>query len=392
MTANELPAPEPIIEAKNLPLVNQKAVPTSRLTMIDVAKGVGILLIVFGHDPYFGPRLPELQETLRGIRMPFFFFLSGVTFSMGNRSLGQLAFLRADAWLKPYVLTALIFGLMNIYLDQTATFESVAVGIIFGTGFTVSPTALWFLPHLWLLYISAGALLISAKSIFAHPAVRILVVVAMLTAGSFITDNFDSRPDNPLRWLPTGFDERLFSLGFPFSADLLPITLAYFLMGNFLSQQAKQYRFNLVHAGIAALIIVALRCGLDHSMDLNYRRYDHIVTTTMLAIAGIYLFLAVSSLLSTIKHVSDTLIFIGRGSLFILLFHMPMLYKLPLLLGQFVRLSFPWYVLIFFMSVVGPLILWQVAKRYRLTRLLFLPALRLSKKSPVSESARAGAV
>lgn len=380
MTATDMRAAAPTAEAVLAAPAIKGVTSTSRLTMIDIAKGLGILLIVFGHDGNIGIHFPELQETLRGIRMPFFFFLAGVTFSMGKRSLGQLALLRADAWLKPYVLTAIFFGLLNIYVHKISTYESVSLGVLFGTGFTVSPTAIWFLPHLWLLYMTAAAVLQHGKQLLEHPAARLVLLTLLLTAGSFFLDYFDSRTDNPARWAAKELDDEFFSFGLPFSADLLPITLAFFLMGNFLSSQAKQYRFNPVLAAIALVVIVVLRVSFDHSMDLNYRRYDHIFLTTALAIAGIYLFLAISSLLSRSGYIADTLIFIGRGSLFILLFHMPILQKLPLLLRKFVDLNLAWYVLIFLMSVVLPLVAWQVAKRFSVTRMLLLPVLKLPKR------------
>ena len=54
----------------------------ARFPTIDIAKGIGILLIVLGHDAGFGRYFPQFADFLGGIRMPFFFFISGVTFHL----------------------------------------------------------------------------------------------------------------------------------------------------------------------------------------------------------------------------------------------------------------------------------------------------------------------
>jgi fucose 4-O-acetylase-like acetyltransferase len=351
----------------------------TRLTMIDIAKGIGILLIVFGHEANLGYLLPELREILRSIRMPFFFFLSGVTFSAGRRSVTQVAILRADAWLKPYAVTALFFGLINIFIHETHDYENVALGIAYGTGFTLSPTAIWFLPHLWLLYVASTALLVHGQSLIDSPRKRWLLLVALLVFGYYLLGYFDSNEHNPQRWMVKGLDDDLVVFGLPFSADLLPISLACFLFGNFVSTKVKTFQFNVVWMCLAALLFAVLRIAFQVSMDLNYRRYDHLFVTTAQAIAGIYLFLGLSSLLSKSDYISQKLIFIGRGSLFILLFHMPILTSAPILFSPWLHSKTAVSMCCLVLAVIVPLGLWRLAKRFYVTRLLLLPVLPLKQ-------------
>jgi fucose 4-O-acetylase-like acetyltransferase len=352
----------------------------TRLTMIDIAKGIGILLIVFGHEANLGYLFPELREILRSIRMPFFFFLSGVTFSVGRRSVSEVAVLRADAWLKPYVVTALLFGLINIFIYQTHDYENVALGIAYGTGFTLSPTAIWFLPHLWLLYVTSTALLLHGQSLIDSPRKRLLVLLFLMVCGYCLLGYFDSNENNPQRWVAKGFEDNLVTFGLPFSADLLPISMACFLFGNFFSKEVKTFQFNIVWMGLAALSFAVMRISFHYSMDLNYRRYDHLFVTTAQAVAGIYLFLGLSRLLSKSNYVSQKLIYIGRGSLFILLFHMPILTSAPILFSPWIHSKTAVSLCCLVLAVIVPLALWRLATRFYVTRLLFLPALKLKQE------------
>ncbi len=50
---------------------------------LDIAKGLGIVLVVLGHNPVFREGAHWLYEAVYLFHMPLFFFLSGVTFRVG---------------------------------------------------------------------------------------------------------------------------------------------------------------------------------------------------------------------------------------------------------------------------------------------------------------------
>lgn len=357
----------------------QTSIGKTRLPMIDIAKGISILLIVFGHEVNLSSLLPELRDTLKSIRIPFFFFLSGVTFSVERRTVSQIAMLRGDAWLKPYVITALFFGLINIFVYQTHDYENVALGILYGTGFTLSPTAIWFLPHLWLLYVISAALLIHGGLLINSLQKRLLLLASLIVGGYYLLSAFDSSAHSPERWVPKDFTDDLVSFGLPFSADLLPISMTFLLLGHFLSKQTKAFQSNIACVCAAAILLWILCTFFDHSMDLNYRRYDHLFITTAQSLAGIYLLLCLSSVISKTRHLAQALIFIGRRSLFILLFHMPILADVPALFSPLIPSKTVVSLCCFILAIIIPIGLWQLANRFYATRFLFLPILQLKR-------------
>ncbi len=348
----------------------------NRLPMIDIAKGIGILLIVLGHSASFEHHFPHLNDTLRSIRIPFFFFMSGVTFSVGARSLTDIAILRADAWLKPYAVTVLLFGMIDIFIRGTESYTTVFLGLVYATGFTLSPSALWFLPHLWLIYVACSALMIYGSKLIDSPIKKILLLSTIVVAGAYLMDAFDSDRYSTKRFALQGFDEDLLLFGLPFSADLLPLTCAFFLLGNFLSHHVKVFRLDLFKAILAFAGVVVSRYFFDFSMDLNYRRYDNVIVTTLQAFFGIYFLLSASLALTKIRAFANALTYVGRTSLFILLFHMPILQSTPSLLASFISSNSAKDMIALAAAVTIPIIMWKLAQRTASTKLVFFPAVR----------------
>lgn len=71
------------------------ATPAARLEWLDVAKGLSIILVVFGH--VFPP---PLGTSITVVRMPFFFFLSGYIFK--PRPWPEFLWLRGNSLIVPY--------------------------------------------------------------------------------------------------------------------------------------------------------------------------------------------------------------------------------------------------------------------------------------------------
>jgi fucose 4-O-acetylase-like acetyltransferase len=344
-----------------------------RLAMIDIAKGLGILLVVLGHNRIFFDLEPNrFGDFLGAFRLPFFFFVSGVTFSMGRRTVRDVAIQRADAWLKPFVMTALIGGAFKLLVGKV-TVESVLLSVVYGTGFTLIWPAIWFLPHLWLLYVSTAVLLTRGKRLVDSWPKRVLFLTALAIAGYLFLHWFDTPLENVSCKSRTTFDLNIFECGLPFSADLLMLTGLYFLIGQFMSAQVKAFQFNLPIFIVCFSILLALHFIFDYRIDFNQRRYDDLLISTVQALSGIYVMLCLCSWLTHAQLLMRMLVYAGSGSLFILLFHMPIQYRLTDSLGLRYGEIWPVGVFALVVSVIVPLLFWEISKRSRWLSLLFLP-------------------
>lgn len=100
-----------------------------RSTWVDYAKGIGILLVVYGHVARglvsAGIKLPAdlytlVDSVIYTFHMPLFFFLSGLFFfdSLARRGRGQLILTKIDTIVYPYLLWSLIQGLIEVGMSR----------------------------------------------------------------------------------------------------------------------------------------------------------------------------------------------------------------------------------------------------------------------------------
>ena len=72
----------------------------NRNITIDIAKGLGIVLVVLGHN-WIAQENTELFEIIFSFHMPLFFFLAGVFVGDSNNII-DFIIKKTDALLKPY--------------------------------------------------------------------------------------------------------------------------------------------------------------------------------------------------------------------------------------------------------------------------------------------------
>lgn len=352
----------------------------ARLPMIDVAKGFGILLIVLGHNRIFSSHYGDAANFLAAFRLPFFFFISGVIFSAAKHGVGTVALRRADAWLKPYVIALLLGGIAKVVLGKE-TLESVFLGIFYGTGFTLGWNVLWFLPHLWLLYVCVTILVKHGGELIDNAAKKTFMLALFLCAGYFVMDSFDTVTNNPACRRILEVDPELLHCGLPFSADVLLLSATYFLLGHFLSTPAKAFRIQPFWMCLAILLSLGLNATYGYRIDFNMRRYDDLLISTLQALAGIYMMLCVCTLIARVPKVRELFSYIGRGSLMILLCHAQIQYPLVERLQQFVP-PLAAGIIGFATCTATSLLIWEICKRSKILARLFLPLKWPKRREP----------
>ncbi len=119
-----------------------------RITYIDMAKGIGILLVVFGHS---GFPSPALNQWISSFHMPLFFLLSGMLLSLTGaheKPLHTTVKKKARTILIPYFFFSIFSILFSAVLD-TATFASYLPNALLQTVVFYGISVLWFLPSLF---------------------------------------------------------------------------------------------------------------------------------------------------------------------------------------------------------------------------------------------------
>ncbi|OGB99516.1 hypothetical protein A2V82_12390 [candidate division KSB1 bacterium RBG_16_48_16] len=337
-----------------------------RYKHIDIAKGIIILLIVFGHSPIIR-LIPGLNEILLSFRLPVFFFLAGLFFKH-KKSILSTIIDKSDVLLKPFFHTLIVLGFIKIIVQGIDPIHYFA-GVIYGNGTTLPATwsPLWFLPHLWAIFVFCRCYIGLTKIEDKPIHLQIILPFTLLVAGYYAIHIF-SRVTIEL------FGRVLIAQGLPFSLDIVFLSSFYFLMGFLLRERAIHFafRFNLLLLAFSAF--VAIHLLLDFSTNFNLRIYDHPVLCTLAAISMIYVVLSVSTLLSRVRLLSAVLTYIGSRSLFLLIFHNAFMWWSLMLLD---KLNDRYYLLnAFFALIAGsvlPLLIRDIVKGNSYFSLLLLP-------------------
>ncbi len=341
-----------------------------RILYLDVARGLGCLLVVLGHNDLVAGQRGVPFAVIFSFHVPLFFFLSGL-FLKVDLPLGELARKRADSLLKPFFVTFLLLAIDDVLLQSRVEPLEYLKGVLYANGLTIPWTPLWFLPHLWLLSVVAW-LVCRRTRIDQWPLFPQLVALfgAVVLGASFVEVFLDFRLQVA--------DAEWVLQGLPFSIDLVLLSGAYFVAGYVMRQEVRaSLRFKPWVTLLVGLLFIGLHTVDEgFTMDLNLRRYDHAVFSTVVAALGIYLTMSAAWLFAQYTPgVARVLAYVGSGSLFVLIFHQVLQDKafrwvssrLPEARAAAACASFV-------LAVLAPLVSWEVVKRVKPLALLYLPA------------------
>ncbi|MEK8087875.1 acyltransferase family protein [Aquabacterium sp. A3] len=337
-----------------------------RLAHIDVARGLCILLVVVGHNQTLTAPDSLVNTLLAAFRMPLLFFIAG-TFFKPDAPLPALALEKAHALLKPFLVMALLHAPFRI-LWWNADPGEYALGILSGSGsYLPWIYALWFLPHLWLVFIAAWGIDKLFQRHRLKQAEKLLVLGALLMGGSLMLPVFWMRPIQIL-------DMPLMLKGLPLSADLLPISLFYFFAGHLFRDLFHRAAWRWPTLALAGVVFAGIFALYNPRTGLFSRLYTDLLACTATAFAGIVLITQLSCLLSTWRPARLYLARCGVDSLFILLFHSPiqsMTQKILIWSGWPASAMSGWAA--FCVSVMASLALARAIRRTHLLAWVFLP-------------------
>jgi fucose 4-O-acetylase-like acetyltransferase len=245
--------------------------PTERSRWIDAARGVGIVLVVAGHNPGFWLAAPEAGRVIFAFHVPLFFAVAGTTAS--RRSTWRAAALRAAGlWLSYLALCVLSLPLAMRRSDYESLLQTL-LGILYGTGHTIVIPPLWFLPCLALTVLAVHAI-DAARARLPGGAGALwgdaVAALACAAAGVELLRVLGPPALEPrLAW------GTLVQAGAPWNLDLLPISAGFFIFGRLLRELVEYCaaRQALLWGSAAACTIAW--AGLDARavprLDLNQR-------------------------------------------------------------------------------------------------------------------------
>lgn len=138
-----------------------------REAWVDYAKGIGIILVVFGHAnrglysagiQLSGSSYLLTDSIIYSFHMPLFFFLSGLFFTQSLDKKGKTSFVisKIDTIVYPYVVWSLLQGMVEVLLSRYTNNPS-SLGDVLSL-FTHPRAQFWFLYALFMVFVLATLL------------------------------------------------------------------------------------------------------------------------------------------------------------------------------------------------------------------------------------------
>lgn len=322
---------------------------------IATARGISIILVALGHAALL-PDNSLADNTLGVVRMPFFFLLAGLFCSFLGPVSVQLQ-RKSAALLKPYFFILLLLGLKQ--WTEGADAGMYLSGMLYANGQTIPWTPLWFLPHLFLLYILAIPVFRWYQQTTLSLGCKLLIVSSQLLLGSVLLQLLQPVFNNA--------EYHLLQSGLPWGLDFLLISFGFFSLGYLCRSWILQLRLSYPLLVISLLLLLLLVAVSDAQLDLNLRQYQPYWGLPLLSVLGCLMLLQFSLLCSRIPVLAQLLALCGRYSLYILIFHVFIQMKLEPKLPASISLL---------LSIVLPVLAGMVIRHVQWLRIWFEPAER----------------
>ena len=298
------------------PVITKAAVTVSRVGYVDIAKGLGIILVVMGHND-FALISPFAHKFIYSFHMPMFFFMSGM-FLKPDLPFWSFLKNRFHRVLKPFLAILLLTYFASLSFSKVSMVMATRrlIKAMYGSGFYIDWVQLWFLPHLFAVSLFAYLFFKAVKKTHLEPY-RWLILAGLYIAGVFAMKLFWPFSLNIL-----GRDLTLF--GLPYGLDMVVVSGFFFILGYELNKRRNDAWFaspwTLILSGIVLLFLVWY---FPARIDFNTRQFDSLPINTLEALIGILFILALSRQLERIGWLSSTLSYVGQASLIILIFQVP---------------------------------------------------------------------
>lgn len=315
--------------------------PASRDLSLDVAKGLGIILVVIGHawrgldsaGLIGNPQLFRLVDQLiYNFHMPLFFLLSGMTYQAWalKRPASEAAFSRVTRLLWPLALWSYLFAAARLAAGDAANTQSSGLQSL--AFFPLPPREhLWFLWALFLQHLAVLALIKAIGRPLGAPTWTAITILIVL--GSSFT--------------PVGLNAWTFG------------ALTYagaFLTGLALGPKGLPATKPL--AALAAVAFIALQA-------LSFQLPETLLTRQLLGIALSLAFLAVVQAIAATGTSAGLrlLAFLGVSSLGIYLTHTIFSAGIRAVLGRFTEGLTLHMTLGTLAGIIGPLVIYAIIRR-----------------------------
>ena len=281
---------------------------------IDVAKGIGMFFVIWGHIILHGP----IYNFIYSFHMPLFFFLSGLLFTASKyKTIREFVKRRIKTLIIPYLIFSFITYFYWVLVERSISGNEepiwkplIEIFISQGSsGYMIHNIPMWFVLCLFLVEI----LYYFLYKVSRDNKIKLYVIVAILTTLGYLMTMKNSFFDfSTLFW----------------SADIALVALPFYTIGNLISEKngkekieelvEKNKKISFLTFAIL-IIILSITCNINGPISMGNAQLGNIIGFYINAFIGIIAIL----IASVITKKSKLLQFLGHNSFFIMATHFP---------------------------------------------------------------------
>jgi len=282
---------------------------------IDVAKGIGILLVILGHNNFDQSFLTVVHT----FNMPLFFFISGYLYHYKKYKLNPkyFVFQKFKRLVVPYLVTNIIILCTYFLLSflKLSSFNNrtplrYLVGVFYGNGAPLNPSTIFTnslsVPSWFLLGLFCASIILY---IIAYSHERYGLACSSFLCFLIILFGFKI---SKYTYLPWSFDIACVSMIFMFSGYLIN----YYRV----RQLQSSFRNNLY--SLVFVLLLPFVISINGAVDMNTRTYSNLLFFGIGGLLGTYITIQVAREISKKEDLLTRIFtYLGKNSIIILLYH-----------------------------------------------------------------------
>lgn len=300
----------------------------SRISVIDTAKGIGIILVIIGHTLFSDN---PIRIFIYAFHMPMFFILAGAVMkiSRDKKSIFE-DFSEERKLIGAYCFYSILFFIFDVVVRFLVLKEiglNELVWDIYQTIFFYGISVLWFIATLML----AKVLVKWICRILPKRIYWIMIGCFFYAVGSMISSH--------IQWLNTGKYRLIY---YPLIALLrvLSVTI-YIFLGYITGEKIKEYAKKkdrvggMIYVAVLTALLLLLFSNLAGNVDIHVMEMGKWYIAFMNAMLGTIMVFAISIMLDKVKGIGECLRYMGINSLFIMATHND--FKIQVIINWFLQ-------------------------------------------------------
>ncbi len=270
-----------------------------RIDFIDVAKGIGIILVVLGH---LNSAEQPIRNFIYSFHMPLFFILSGVFFNE-KTEFKHLLLKSIKTLLIPYLIfvavDALVYIIINNFQWEAVDF-AIKTRLISMTGIRLRITNL----PLWFMF----ALFFTRILYYFIYKIRALEVITIVAGVVLVTVAKEF-------WYPP---KCMYIVALP---CILFYSLGYRLKRHIFNLHTLKFNGWGITLSMLAFVSLYITSNINECVNIYSYKYGNFILFYLNGILGSALIIVLSVWLSRVKGISNVFTYFGKNSVVIMICH-----------------------------------------------------------------------